>query len=96
MCCLGFACLAVGVPPKTLKGRSTPLSLNMDIPGLAGGLRSSALSESAMNANDSGGSSSYREEMLTRIFAEGGIALTFEDTAPPELRAAYESGLAGS
>lgn len=103
MCCLGFVGLGIGLPACELQGLGEPDQLEReadDIPHLAygddGRAFNSVMTEEAMEINDNEDiDDPERECELTKIFAAADppIALTFEDTAPPELRAQYEAGL---
>lgn len=102
MCCLGFASLATGVPAVDLKLAIRPSSTGYLMPGLveyssaAGSRKDTRLSNDAMEVNDIILiTDEQREEALAAVFANAPdpIALTFEDTAPPELRAQYKAGL---
>lgn len=104
MCCLGFACLATGVPANVLHGYGEPVQLLstdaevFEVPNMTewteDGFNQSKMVLDAMDVNDrSSTTDETRECQLVEIFALGGITLTFEDTAPLELRDAYTAGL---
>ncbi len=101
MCCLGFACLASGVAARAMFDLAAPGDLTCyddGIPGFSewdeGGLLSTQLSIDAMTSNDSSPiDDPEREARLIELFAEDGIRLRFEDTAPEDLRETYQEGL---
>lgn len=87
MCCLGFRALQCGYGAETIKFRSTPRSLiNSDDVKRGFELlvdtkrfRNSVFADDAMNINDAGISETEREVELIKLFANNGIALTFEN-----------------
>ncbi len=103
MCCLGFGCLAIGVPGRALYSLGEPYELaasldqGQDIPGLYewrdGERDQPDLVGDAIELNDSEMDGEDREAGLRALFFDHGIDLRFEDTAPAELRNAYESAL---
>lgn len=102
MCCLGFACEAIGVPAKALYRTGEPLDLELDeaLPGLTdwedGRLTTCSLTGQAIAINDCPTiGDEERERGLGVVFAKGDIEISFEDTAPPHIRQAYEDGLNG-
>lgn len=102
MCCLGFACLAIGVPPVKLCGHGEPneLDIDDDIPGLleadVDGPGQSSLVHDAIRLNDDKEiTDDVRESGLRRLLSEHDIRLSFEDTAPTHVRKAYKDGLSG-
>lgn len=83
MCCLGFACAAMGVPPVEMLERDLPVSVGMEIPLLNRPLPDGDFCDTdftcrAVDINDARGTSDEdRERALTDLFAAAGIALRF-------------------
>lgn len=91
MCCLGFACHAAGVPMGQLLGRSLPVNLGEEDPGIISHIPARQIAK----RNDRRGDNAEREADLCRLFAAQGITVHFEDKAPEELRRAYLEVLGG-
>jgi hypothetical protein len=83
MCCLGFACIALGASPEEISDLGQPqlVATNHSLyPLVTPDRRLSGFSENAININDNYRTSdSTKEKMLTVLFATEGIALTFTD-----------------
>lgn len=80
MCCLGFACLAAGVPKTYIQESGMPSDVAGNIPLLSRHRRDSALSRSAAPINDDTLlNDAEREAQLTKLFAQKryGVRLRF-------------------
>ena len=83
MCCLGFVCLAQGVPRKSLSGQPFPADLSRLVPGLTyrddtWGWRNTHFAEGAAEINDNGDiSEEDRESQLIELAAQNGFEFQF-------------------